>query len=217
MRTVSLVKLRLLSMSALALLTAACAREGQMDQGGIYVVRSTCPQPGIPAGTGDVTLFDPPGSTDARAIDVTATITNLRVSCDESGDQVVSTAGFDVVAIRRDAGAARQVVLPFFNVVMRGGTSVAAKRIGAVALDFPAGQIRAQTSSRVTVSVHRGAASIPADIRAELVRKRKPGDPDAAVDPMADPRIRDAVALATFEHLVGFQLSEEQLRYNATR
>ena len=213
----SLVKLRLLSMSALALLTAACAREGQIDDGGIYVIRSTCPQPGIPAGTGDVTLFNPPGSTVSTAIDVVATITNLRVTCDESGDQVVSTAGFDVVAIRRDAGPARQVVLPFFNVVMRGGTSVAAKRIGAVALDFPAGQARAQTSSRVAVSVHRGAASIPADVRAELVRKRKAGDADAAVDPMSDPRIRDAVAQATFEHLVGFQLTEEQLRYNATR
>ena len=31
------------------------------------------------------------------------------------------------------------------------------------------------------------------------------------------PTIRDAVARATFEHLVGFQLTQEQLRYNATR
>ena len=188
-----------------------------MDEGGIYVVRSTCPQPGIPAGTGDITLFDPAGSTDSRAIDIEAAITNLRVACNESGDQIVSTAGFDVVATRRDAGPARRVVLPFFNVVMRGGNSVAAKRVGAVALDFPAGVVRAQTSSRVAVSVHRGAASLPADIRAELTRKRKVGDSDAALDPMNDPRIRDAVARATFEHLVGFQLTDEQLRYNATR
>ena len=216
-RIVTIVKLRLLSMTALALLTAACAREGRIDDGGIYVIRSTCPQPGIPAGTGDVTLFDPPGSTAAAAIDVEAAITNLRVTCDESGDYIVSTAGFDVVATRRDAGPARQVVLPFYNVVMRGGTSVAAKKIGAVALDFPAGAIRAQTSSRVAVQIHRGAASLPADVRAELTRKRKAGDPDAAVDPLSDPKIRDAVAAATFEHLVGFQLTEEQLRYNATR
>jgi len=211
------VNLRHVSIAALALLTAACAREGRIDEGGIYVVRSTCPQPGIPAGTGDITLFDPPSSTDSRAIDVEAAITNLRVSCDESGDQVVSTAGFDVVATRRDAGPARQVVLPFFNVVMRGGDTVAAKHLGAVALDFAAGAVRAQTSSRVAVSVHRGAASLPEDIRAELTRKRKVGDADAAVDPMTDPRIRDAVARATFEHLVGFQLTDEQLRYNATR
>lgn len=211
------VTLRHLTIAAFALLAAACSREGRIDEGGIYIVRSTCPQPGIPAGTGDITLFDPPGSTDSRAIDVEATITNLRVTCDESGDQVVSTAGFDVIGQRRDPGAARRVVLPFFNVVMRGGTTVAAKHVGAVALDFPAGALRAQTSSRVAVSVHRGAASLPPEIRAELTRKRKVGDADAAVDPMTDPRIRDAVARATFEHLVGFQLSDDQLRYNATR
>ena len=43
------------------------------------------------------------------------------------------------------------------------------------------------------------------------------GDADAAIDPLSDPKIRDAVARATFEHLVGFQLSQDQLRYNATR
>ena len=41
--------------------------------------------------------------------------------------------------------------------------------------------------------------------------------PSAAIDPLSDPAIRDAVANATFEHLVGFQLTQEQLRYNATR
>jgi len=50
-----------------------------------------------------------------------------------------------------------------------------------------------------------------------LTRKRKPGDADAAIDPLSDPKIRDAVARATFEHLIGFQLTPEQLRYNATR
>jgi hypothetical protein len=34
---------------------------------------------------------------------------------------------------------------------------------------------------------------------------------------MSDPAVRAAVANATFEHLVGFQLSEQQLRYNVTR
>ena len=48
-------------------------------------------------------------------------------------------------------------------------------------------------------------------------RKREPGDPDAALDPLADPAVRAAVQRATFELLVGFQLTEAQLRYNATR
>lgn len=210
------MKVRLLSLCCLALVSA-CSKSGSMDEGGIYVVRSSCPQLGIPAGTGDITLFDPAGSTDSRAIDVVATMTNLRGTCDETGAQVISTATFDVVATRRDAGQARQVVLPFYNVVMQGGNRVVAKKLGAVALDFAAGSVRAQTSSRVTAQVDRAATGLPQDVREELTRKRRTGDADAATDPMTVPKIRDAVARATFEHLVGFQLSQDQLRYNATR
>ncbi len=211
------VKARYLSLAALALFATACGKKGTIEDGGIYVVRSTCPQLGIPAGTGDITLFDPVGSTDARAIDVEAAITNLRGTCDENTAQIISTATFDVVATRRDAGAARSVVLPFYNVVMRGGNAVVAKKIGAIQLNFPAGGVRAQTSTRVAVSVDRAATSLPENVREELTRRRKSGDTDAAVDPLSKPEIRDAVARATFEHLVGFQLSTEQLRYNATR
>ncbi|MCY7271622.1 MAG: hypothetical protein LH485_06165 [Sphingomonas bacterium] len=210
------MKLRLLSIACLALMSA-CSKKDSIGDGGIYITRSACPQLGIPAGTGDVTMFDPQGSTDARAIDVVATITNLRGSCDETGSQINSVAGFDVVATRRDASQPRQVVLPFYNVVMQGGNRVVAKKVGAIALNFAAGSLRAQTSSRVTVQVDRASASLPEDVRRELTRKRKTGDADAAVDPLSDPKIRDAVARATFEHLVGFQLSQDQLRYNATR
>ena len=210
------MKVRLLSIACLALL-ASCSNKGSVSDGGIYITRSSCPQLGIPAGTGDITLFDPVGSTDARAIHVVATITNLRGTCDERGAQVQSVAGFDVVATRRDAAQARQVVLPFYNVVMQGGNRVVAKKLAGVSLDFAAGSYRAQTSSRVAVAIDRASTGLPEDVRRELTRKRKTGDTDAAVDPLSDPKIRDAVARATFEHLVGFQLTQEQLRYNATR
>ncbi len=36
-------------------------------------------------------------------------------------------------------------------------------------------------------------------------------------DPLADPAVRTAVELARYELLVGFELTPEQLRYNATR
>jgi hypothetical protein len=198
-------------------LLPACNREGGVEQGGIYVRRSACPIPGIPAGTGDVTLFNPSNSIAADAIDVTATITNLRATCQEAGDQIVSTVTFDVVATRRDPAAARQVVLPYFDVVLRAGSDVAAKRLGRVGLDFAPGSYRAQTSGQATVQVHRSAAQLPADIEKQLTRPRKAGDASAAIDPMSDPAIRTAVANATFEHLVGFQLTEQQLRYNVTR
>ena len=210
------VKIRLLSILAVALLTS-CSRTNQIEDGGIYITRSSCPQLGIPAGTGDVTVFDPQGNTSSAAIDVVATITNLRGSCDEAGATINSIASFDVVATRRDAAQPRQVVLPFYNVVMQGGNRVVAKKLGAVSLDFAAGSLRAQTSSRVATQIDRASASLPEDVRRELTRKRKTGDVNAAVDPLSDPKIRDAVARATFEHLVGFQLNQDQLRYNVTR
>lgn len=208
---------RRLTALALVLLATACSREGQITQGGIYITRSACPQVGVPAGTGDITLFNPANRTDAAALDVSAAITNVRATCDETGANIVSIASFDVVATRRDAGEARTVVLPYFTVAMQGGTQVVAKRIGNVGLSFPAGSVRAQTSGQATIQVSRAAATLPSDVRRELTRERKPSDADAAIDPLSDPKIRDAVARASFEHLIGFQLSQEQLRYNATR
>ena len=92
-----------------------------------------------------------------------------------------------------------------------------AKRIGRVALNFPAGIQRAQTRGQAVVRVSRAAASLPANVRQILTRRRKAGDPEAAVDPLSDPGVRAAVASATFEHLIGFQMSQDMLRYNATR
>ena len=208
---------RRLTALALVLLTAACSKEGEIAEGGIYVTRSVCPQVGIPAATGDITLFNPANRTDAAALDVSAAMTNLRSTCDDSGANVVSTVTFDVVATRRDATEARSVVLPYFTVAMQGGTQVVAKRLGNVGLNFAAGSIRAQTSGQATIQVSRSVATLPEETRRELTRKRKASDPSASIDPLSDPQIRDAVARATFEHLIGFQLSQEQLRYNATR
>ena len=210
------VKLALVPL-VLALALTACSRERQLVPGGVYLKRTGCPQVAIPGATGDITLFSPAGRTDAAAIDVVATITNLRSTCTEDAANVVSTATFDVVASRRDATEARQVVLPFYSVAVQGGSEVVAKKVGGVALNFPAGGVRAQTNSQSVVRVARSAVALPEDVRRELRRERKPGDADAAIDPLSDPKVREAVARATFEHLVGFQLSPEQLRYNATR
>lgn len=211
------MKLRTTSIVLLALLSA-CVKRGDLIEGqGVYAVRSACPQVAIPAATGDITLFDPPGRSDAASIDVEAAMTNVRATCQDEGAFVVSTASFDVVATRRDVGAARQAILPFFVVAMQGGDTVVAKRVGRVALNFAAGSMRAQTSSQATVRVARASATLPSDVQRQLTRRRKAGDPDAAIDPMSDPVVRAAVARATFEQLVGFQLTPQQLQYNATR
>jgi hypothetical protein len=213
------VKLRLAALLAVTLL-AACRHTGELtaeNGGGVYAVRSACPIPGIPAGTGDITLFNPPGSTVATAIDVTAAITSVRAACQDAGNDVVSTATFTVVGLRRDAGPARQVVLPYFDVALQGGSNIAAKQIGQLGLNFPAGSLHAQTQVQATVRVNRGVATLPENVRLTLVRPRKAGQAEAAVDPLSDPAVRTAVNNATFEHLIGFQLTQDQLRYNATR
>jgi hypothetical protein len=213
------VKLRLAALAALTLLSA-CRHVGDVtadNGGGVYAVRSDCPIGGIPAGTGDITLFNPPGSTDSRAIDVTAAINGIKVYCQDAGSDVVSTIQFTIVGLRRDLGPARQVVLPYFDVALQGGQTIAAKKVGQAVLNFPAGSMHAQTQVQATVRVNRAAATLPANVRQILTRPRKAGEADAAVDPLADPGVRSAVANATFEHLVGFQLTQDQLRYNATR
>jgi hypothetical protein len=213
------VKFRLAALVALTLLSA-CRRTGDItaeNGGGIYAVRSACPIAGIPAGTGDITLFDPAGSADSRAIDVTAAITDLRATCQDAGNDVLSTVTFTVLGLRRDAGPARQVALPYFNVALRGGSEIAAKQVGQAVLNFAAGDIHSYTRVQATVRVNRAAATLPANVTEILTRPRKAGEAEAAIDPLADPAVQKAVANATFEQLVGFQLSQDQIKYNATR
>jgi hypothetical protein len=213
------VKLRLAALLSVTLLSA-CRHAGDLtaeNGGGVYAVRSDCPIAGVPAGTGDITLFNPPNSTAASAIDVTAAITDVRATCQDGATDVVSTATFTIVALRRDAGPARQVVLPYFDVALQGGATVVAKRVGQAVLNFAPGDLHAWVRVRATVHVKRGAAALPANVRQILTRPRKAGEAEAAIDPLADPAVRAAVANATFEHLVGFQLTQDQLKYNATR
>ena len=162
-------------------------------------------------------LVQPAGQHRFPAIDVSATISDLRTTCQDSGNDVVSTATFTVVGLRRDAGPARQVVLPYFNVALRGGSQIAAKQVGQVVLNFAAGDLHGWARVQATVRVNRGAATLPANVRAILTRPRKAGEAEAAVDPLADPAVAKAVANATFEQLIGFELTQDQLKYNATR
>lgn len=205
---------------AATLALGACKTKGDIvvDEGvGITAVRGSCPAVGIPDYTGDITLFTSPGASDAGAIDVTATMTNVRTTCDETGEKVYATAAFDVLARRADTTGARTVQLPYFVTVMRGGTAVITKRVGTVTLTFAPGQERAQASGQGAAYIDKAEATLPADIRERITRKRRAGDSDAAIDPLGQPDVRAALARATFEVLVGFQLTDAQLAYNATR
>lgn len=201
-----------------AILLGGCSHTGELDaSGGITAVRNACPSVAVPAATGDITLFDPPASRDSTAIDVTAVLTNVRSTCDDSGADVLTNVTFSVEGRRVRTDTARDLTLPYFVTVVQGGSAVIAKRIGHVTLHFDAGQARAAAQGTGTATVSRAAATLPDDIRKKLTEKRKPGDEDAAIDPLTRPEIRQAVLRTTFEALVGFQLTNDQLKYNATR
>ena len=185
---------------------------------GISAVRSACPAVGVPDYTGNITTFRTPDSRTVNDLDVTAAITNVRSTCNDTGEKIYSEASFDVRARRADArGGARSVELPYFSTVLRGGSQVVSKRVGTVRIDFADGQERAESNATAGAFIDRAAATLPDDIRAQITRRRRPGDADAALDPLADPAVRAALQRATYELLVGFQLTEQQLAYNATR
>ena len=153
---------------------------------------------------------------DRRPIDVVANITDLRSTCSEA-EQFYTQATFTVNARRSDASAARQVTLPYFSAVMRGGNAVVAKRVGQVTLNFAPGEYRASAQATAGSYVDRAAASLPPEIQEKITQKRKAGDTDAALDPFALPEVKAALLRTSFELLVGFNLTQDQLKYNATR
>ena len=211
---------RKIVLAAALLGLAACSREGKLDVVGgvgVNVNRTGCPTVGVVEGTGDITTFNPVTSRDADAIDVVATITNVKSNCTVGTEKHYADATFDVLARRSDTRGERQVTLPYYSVVMQGGSSVVSKRVGQIVLNFADGADRASASGRVGAYVDAASTRLPADVQEKITRKRKPGDEDAALDPLADPQVRSALSRATFELLVGFQLTEEQLRYNVTR
>lgn len=201
--------LLLIGLAALAL--AGCNRNP------LLVKRSSCPAVAVPVYAGDLTVFKPGTAPDATNIDYVATITNVRSDCAEGAASLTGTARYDVVASRTDTSAARRITVPVFASVVQGGNLVVSKQVAQVPLDFAAGAARAQASSGATAKVDRTAASLPDEIQKIINRKRKPGDPDAAVDPLADPQVRAAMRAASFELLIGFQLTDGELAYNVTK
>lgn len=215
---------RLIAAVAIAAALAGCRHKGDIviDEGvGITAVRSVCPAVGIPDYTGDVTLFRQDGSKTSEDIDVVAAMTNVRTQCDDGGKngsgKVQATATFDVLARRTDARGARQVVLPYYVTVLRGGTAVISKRIGQVVINFADGQERASGRGQGSAVIDRAEATLPEEIRDRITRKRRAGEEDAAIDPLSEPEVKAAVARASFELLVGFQLNDAQLAYNVRR
>lgn len=196
---------------------AGCAKRGDIAAGGIIQFRSACPIVAIPAYTGNLTLFNPPESRDSKAIDVVAEITDVDSNCQTVGSQLYSHATFKVNALRSAPGPARDITLPYFSTVVRGATAVVAKRIGQVTVHFDQGAVRASATAQAGAYVDKAAATLPPDIERMITRPRKSGQADAAIDPLAQPKVKEAIKRTSFEVLIGFNLTQDQLRYNVTR
>ncbi|USI72287.1 hypothetical protein [Sphingomonas morindae] len=211
-----------LALALCPLLLAGCAKDDELTaiggSIGKQITRTSCPAVAVPANTGDVTLFNPATSRDASAIDVVATLTDLHGQCDETAPETLHTvASFRVVARRASAAGPRDLVLPYYAAVVRSGDKIVSKSVSQVAIHFDDGKLLAETSGRAEASVRRADATLPEAVREKIGRKRRAEDADASIDPMSDPQVRAAMARASFELLVGFQLTQEQLAYNATR
>ena len=179
------------SSAALALIVlglAGCARSGDITDTGILTHYTACPPVAIVAPAGDVTLFNPPASRDASAIDVVANITNLRSTCDETGDRIVTSATFEVQALRRDNRGARDVVLPYFATVVQGAGNIVAKRVRNVGLHFDDGSYRANTTGAARLA-RRPLPMTSARSPAARPARRRRDRPDGR-SPVAPPSTR---------------------------
>ncbi len=215
-----ILRARALSVLAMTAALAGCGKKGELviDQGiGIASVLTLCPAVGIPDYTGDITTFGAAEDRTSGNLDVSAAMTNLRSTCNDTKDQIYSEATFDVNARRSDTRGVRTVTLPYFVTVLRGGSAVVSKRVGEVTLTFADGQDRSSAVGKVGSFINRVDAALPDDIREKITKKRRAGDAEAALDPLADPEVKAAIARTRFEMLVGFQLTEDQLAYNVTR
>jgi hypothetical protein len=153
----------------------------------------------------------------ASAIDVVATITNLRGSCVASGARLVTSAAS--TCSRCAATIAGRAT--WCSLFRDGGAVGHQRRLQAQGPGRGAVRRRllprARRRARRLSSVAASAATLPQNIRRLITAERRAGDPNAALDPLSDPAVRQAVEQARFELLVGFELTADQLRYNATR
>ncbi len=201
----------MLGVAVAALALAGCNRNP------LLVKRSPCPAVAIPTYVGQVTQFNPPQSRNADAIDLTAQITDVTGTCIEGPEYLATDVAFTVTAQRRQAGPAKEVYLPIFVALAQGGNVLVSKQLTGVMLQFPEGAYRTEARGGARAQVHRSAVTLPADVQQRITRERKAEEPDALVDPLADPQVRAAVRAASFEILVGFQLDDASLAYNVAK
>ncbi len=177
--------------------------------------RSACPAVAIPAATGDITLFNPA----AAVMRPRSTWSPTSPTCARPATRAAPTSSptSPSTSTRSAATAAARArsSCPISRSRCRAAPRSSRRASAGSACASPTASCAPAPRPSATGQVSRAAVTLPEDVRQQITRRRKPGDPSAAIDPMADPAVREAVRKASFEVLVGFQLTQEQLAYNA--
>jgi len=194
-----------------ALLLAGCSSNPLM------VRRSPCPAVAIPLYVGSYTRFDPPQSRNADAIAFSAQLFDVKGSCLDEAETLTTTVSFKVSAQRRRAGPPMDATVPLFVALVQGGNVLVSKQLTAVQLHFADGQLRTEGVGGARAEVARSATALPPEVQQKIAKKRQADEADALTDPMSDPQVRAALRAASFEVLVGFQLSDADLAYNIAK
>ena len=212
-----LVKLRLAALVALTLLAALPPRRRHRPTRRRHLRRAQrLPDGRRPGGDRRHHFVQSRRKHGCAAIDVTATITDVRATCQDRA----TTWSRPRPSRRRPAPRCRPRAAgraALFRRRAAGRQPVVAKRVGQVVLNSRPATSTRWTRVQATVRVNRAAATLPANVRGNPDPSAQGRRAEAAVDPLADPGGPRRGASATFEHLVGFQMTQDQLKYNATR
>ena len=175
-----------------------------------------CPAVGVPAGTGDVTLFDPAGQPrrerDRRDRDDDQ---RARRPATTRASTIVDHRHASTCAARRDpgrGGARRDAALFHHRGARRHRRGRQAGRAGRRSTSTPARPARRRPAQAVGY-VDRAAATLPDEVREQITAQaqgRRRGCRDRSAD--AARRSARRCCARRFEVLVGFQLTDEQLQ-----
>ena len=141
-------------------------------------------EPVILKQTGQHTEYEPDAADSPLVVQLSgetilepAIAAGIAAAVEQQGAATDDSVTFTVAARRTDTRGARTVTVPYFVTVLRGGTAVVSKRVANVTLTFADGQERATATGQGGAYVDRAEATLPADIRKRITRKRKAGDP----------------------------------------
>jgi hypothetical protein len=167
----------------------------------LIVRRTSCPAVAVVKNASTMTRFSTQGRYDAQDVQLTAMISNIQPSCVERRDGAVTAVRFEILAARRAAAGVQEVQLPYFIMLVKDGQTILAKQIYGTSVRFEENGSNAAVLQ--TVSVISPLVPLP-----ERPKRSKEEEYDEFAPPPKP---------ATYEVLIGFQLTDAEAAYNVGR